>query len=84
MVSVVNTNNSEAFKSLEMRIQEAIEEARSTCSLNSNSPDCAIAWDTVEELSAEKSHQRFNSKKTSLDNYCDLNPDADECRVYDT
>jgi hypothetical protein len=84
MVSVINRDNSEINKSLELRIQEAIEQARSACSVDSSSTDCAIAWDIVEELSAEKSHQRFNMQKTSLEVYCDLNPDADECRMYDT
>ncbi|MGL5804981.1 MAG: Calvin cycle protein CP12 [Xenococcaceae cyanobacterium] len=84
MVNLVNKDNSETSKSLEMRINEAIEQARSACSVDASSTDCVIAWDIVEELSAEKSHQRFNTKKTSLEVYCDLNPDADECRMYDT
>jgi hypothetical protein len=38
----------------------------------------------VEELQAEASHQREKgSDKTSLEAYCDTNPEADECRVYD-
>jgi hypothetical protein len=38
----------------------------------------------VEELQAEAAHQREREKvKTSLEQYCDANPDAVECRVYD-
>ncbi|MGB3757064.1 MAG: Calvin cycle protein CP12 [Rivularia sp. (in: cyanobacteria)] len=70
---------------LETAILEAIAEARSTCEVNgSNSSNCAVAWDIVEELQAEKSHQKQASKiKNSLDSYCANNPDALECRVYD-
>ncbi|AKG24222.1 Calvin cycle protein CP12 [Calothrix sp. 336/3] len=72
-------------KTLEDAIFEAITEARSTCDINgSNSSACAVAWDIVEELQAEKSHQRQAKKnKTSLDDYCSENPEAVECRIYD-
>ncbi len=70
---------------LETAILEAVAEARSTCEVNgSNSSDCAVAWDIVEELQAEKSHQKQAAKiKNSLDDYCANNPNALECRVYD-
>jgi CP12 domain len=49
----------------------------------SNSPECAAAWDAVEELQAEASHQRQEKPKNSLEKYCDANPEADECRLYE-
>ncbi|RMF23335.1 MAG: hypothetical protein D6756_08940 [Cyanobacteria bacterium J083] len=70
-------------------IQEKIEQekaqAKEICDLEgSTSGECAAAWDAVEELQAEASHQREQTKeKTSLEKYCDDNPDAAECRVYD-
>ncbi|MEB3290642.1 MAG: Calvin cycle protein CP12 [Leptolyngbya sp.] len=68
---------------IQTRIQTEIENARAACDAG-NSQDCAAAWDAVEELQAEASHQRKQgSDKTSLEAYCDTNPDADECRVYD-
>ena len=70
---------------LETAILEAVAEARSTCQVNgSNSSECAVAWDIVEELQAEKSHQKQAAKiKSSLENYCATHPSALECRVYD-
>jgi len=67
------------------KIDEEIEEARTVCDVSgSNSAECAAAWDAVEELQAEASHQRQNTKpKNSLEKYCDDNPEAVECRVYD-
>jgi hypothetical protein len=66
------------------RIQQELDEARATCDLSgSNSAECAAAWDAVEELQAEASHQKQNKGKTSLEKYCDANPEADECRVYE-
>ncbi|MBE9105381.1 Calvin cycle protein CP12 [Nostoc cf. edaphicum LEGE 07299] len=70
---------------LEEAITNAINEARTTCDLDgSNSAGCVVAWDIVEELQAEKSHQhQAKSKKTSLENYCDRHPDSVECLIYD-
>jgi uncharacterized protein YgiB involved in biofilm formation len=71
------------------KIQETIEQelvnARAVCSTEgATSGECAAAWDAVEELQAEASHQRqVNPPKTSFEEYCDANPDAAECRLYE-
>ncbi len=67
------------------KIQEELQSARNACETSgSASAECAAAWDAVEELQAEASHQRHEEpKKTSLEEYCDANPEADECRVYE-
>jgi hypothetical protein len=67
------------------QIQKERNEARAVCETKGdNSTECAAAWDVVEELQAEAAHQRDTEKpQTSLQQYCDANPDADECRVYD-
>lgn len=68
---------------IQTRIQSEIDNARAACDTG-NPGECAAAWDAVEELQAEASHQRQQgSDKNSLETYCDNNPDADECRVYD-
>lgn len=69
---------------LQNQIEAEVEQARAVCDISgSNSAECAAAWDAVEELQAEASHQRQNKPKNSLEQYCDDNPDAAECRVYD-
>jgi hypothetical protein len=70
---------------IEEKIQEERDAARAVCDVNgSDSGACAAAWDAVEELQAEAAHQRQKGpKKNSLEQYCDANPDADECRVYE-
>ncbi|PSN11835.1 hypothetical protein C7271_24155 [filamentous cyanobacterium CCP5] len=70
---------------LKDQIQKEIEGAREACDVSgSNSEECAAAWDAVEELQAEAAHQKNKGpKKSSLEQYCEDNPDADECRVYD-
>ncbi|UBF26579.1 Calvin cycle protein CP12 [Kovacikia minuta CCNUW1] len=66
------------------KIQQELSEARAVCDVNgSNSPECAAAWDAVEELQAEASHQRQVKPKTSFEKYCDDNPEAAECRLYE-
>ena len=70
---------------IQEQIQRERESAREVCSTSgADSGECAAAWDTVEELSAEASHQKQKTpKKSSLEQYCDENPDALECRVYE-
>jgi hypothetical protein len=70
-------------------IQEQIEKerqhAREVCGVDGSAGECAAAWDAVEELQAEAAHQRSASQqvKNSLQQYCDDNPEAAECRIYD-
>jgi hypothetical protein len=70
---------------IQEQIQKERDSARQVCSTEgSDSTECAAAWDAVEELSAEASHQKQKApKKSSLEIYCDDNPDALECRVYE-
>ena len=72
-------------KTIEQAILEAISEARATCEMNGDgSSNCAVAWDIVEELQAEKSHQQqAKQRKTSLETFCDTHPEALECLIYD-
>ena len=70
---------------LEDRLDAAREEARTVCAAKgATSPECAAAWDEVEELQAEAAHKR-QEKKTlnSLEAFCAENPDAEECRIYE-
>ncbi|AFZ18245.1 Calvin cycle protein CP12 [Allocoleopsis franciscana] len=70
---------------IEEKIQQEREAARAACDINgAESGACAAAWDVVEELQAEAAHQRQKApKKNAFEQYCDANPDADECRVYE-
>ncbi|HLP88862.1 MAG TPA: Calvin cycle protein CP12 [Nostocaceae cyanobacterium] len=78
------TNLQQQVNNLEDQIQEEVEQARAVCDASgSNSAECAAAWDAVEEMQAEASHQRQSKPKNSLEKYCDDNPEADECRLYD-
>ncbi|HYW20781.1 MAG TPA: Calvin cycle protein CP12 [Nodularia sp. (in: cyanobacteria)] len=70
---------------LDQAILESIAEARETCEIDgNNSAGCAVAWDIVEELQAEKAHQQqAKHRKTALESYCDQHPEAIECLIYD-
>ncbi len=74
-----------AMSEIEKQIEEERTNARAVCDVDgATSGACAAAWDAVEELQAEAAHQRQTSKpKDSLTQYCDDNPDAVECRIYD-
>lgn len=69
---------------LQKQIEQERDNARTVCDVSGeNSKECAAAWDAVEELQAEASHQRQAKPKTSLEQYCDENPEAVECRLYE-
>ncbi|MDJ0677075.1 MAG: Calvin cycle protein CP12 [Calothrix sp. MO_167.B42] len=69
---------------IQEKIEQELQEAREVCDVSgSGSAECAAAWDAVEELQAEASHQKQEKPKNSLEQYCDDNPEAAECRVYD-
>jgi CP12 domain len=70
---------------IQQKIEQELEEARAVCDVSgASSAECAAAWDAVEELQAAASHQKVEEEeKTSLETYCDDNPDAAECRLYD-
>ncbi len=65
-------------------IEKEREEARIICNIKGGtSPECAAAWDAVEEVQAESAHKKQKPKKSSFEVYCDNNPEAAECRLYD-
>jgi hypothetical protein len=72
---------------IQTKVEEARLQAREVCATEgSDSSACAVAYDELEELSAEASHQRAKTSsgsKNSLQQYCDDNPDAAECRLYE-
>jgi len=64
-------------------VETAIDSARDTCESGS-AGECAAAWDEVEELSASAADKKqAKGQSDPLDQYCDDNPEADECRVYE-
>jgi CP12 domain len=66
---------------LEERIQAARQEVAALCETEAGSANCAVAQDNLEELLAAKSHQQ--PVKNSLQQFCEENPDAAECRLYE-
>lgn len=73
-----------------IRLEEAIAEARDNArrigaEKGATSPECATAWDIVEELQAELAHQKSEKlHKTYFEEYCEENPDAFESRLYES
>jgi len=57
--------------------------ARSRCWLARSFVCSAAAWDTVEELSAAVSHSKASGPEDPLEKFCEEDPSADECRVYE-
>lgn len=69
---------------LSKEIQKAIENARAVCAeKGAASKECAVAWEVVEELQAEASHQQARTHKSAFEEYCEEFPEALEARMYD-
>merc|ERR1712051_894425 len=64
------------------QIDAAVKEAEEACS-GGDQGECAAAWDTVEELSAAASHAKASGPEDPLEKFCEEDPSADECRVYE-
>jgi hypothetical protein len=69
---------------LSSKVSESIKQAQETCADDPVSGECVAAWDEVEELSAAASHARDRQKGADpLEEFCQDNPETDECRMYD-
>ncbi|VAH90326.1 unnamed protein product [Triticum turgidum subsp. durum] len=71
---------------LAQKVTESIKQAEETCAGDPEGGECVAAWDEVEELSAAASHARDRKKEHSdpLEEFCEDNPETDECRTYDS
>jgi hypothetical protein len=66
------------------KLEKARADARAICAeKGESSSECAAAWDVVEEMQAEVSHQHQAPEKSSFDKYLEENPDAPEARIYE-
>jgi hypothetical protein len=64
------------------KIEQERASAHAICeSKGKDSPECAAAWDAVEEMQAAAAHKPV--VKTNFEKYCGDNPDAVECRIYE-
>jgi hypothetical protein len=64
-------------------VETAIDNAKETCE-SGTTGECAAAWDEVEELSATAADKKLQKGSSDpLEEFCEDNPDADECRVYE-
>ncbi|NMF81869.1 Calvin cycle protein CP12 [Nodosilinea sp. P-1105] len=72
-------------KEFNEELQKAIDYAHQvTAEKGETSSEAAAAWDAVEEMRAEVSHQHQQPKKTNFDKYLEENPEAIEGLMYDT
>jgi hypothetical protein len=72
-------------KEFNEELQKAIDYAHQvTAEKGETSPEAAAAWDAVEEMRAEVSHQHQKPKQTGFDKYLEDNPDAIEGLMYDS
>jgi CP12 domain len=79
------TNAQEQTITIDERIEQAREAAHQAGeTFGKTSPEFAVAMETLEELHQESSHQRSAKPQNSLERFCDDNPDAQECLLYDT
>lgn len=68
---------------IKAKIAEEVSKAKEmTEKHGKTSREAALAWDIVEELEAEASHMRANTKTSDpLEKYCEESPEADEVSI---
>lgn len=59
------------------KVAEKIEDAQEICAGDTQSEDCATAWSEVEAEKAKKT-----KSSDPLEEFCEDNPETDECRTY--
>ena len=70
-------------KEFNEELQKATDYAHQvTAEKGETSPEAAAAWDIVEEMRAEVSHQHQKPKQTGFDKYLEENPEAIEGLMY--
>ena len=68
---------------LETALEAALEHARRLTEMYGiEKIETVLAWETVEELQVAYARQKATAK-SAFELYCDANPDAPECRIYD-
>lgn len=60
------------------KVMEKIEDAQEICAGDTQSEDCATAWNEVEAAKAQKKQ----TKGDPLEEFCEDFPETDECRTY--
>lgn len=72
-----------SYTGIESAYQAALEHARRLTDMyGTNTAEVAIAWETVEEIGKAKREQA-PSLTASFAAYCEANPEAPECRIYE-
>ena len=64
---------------LRSAVVDAINLANQICE-KGTAAECAVAWDIVEELSAAAADAKPSDE---FEEFCEDNPDAEECRMFD-
>lgn len=82
-INAASTSTAPSLLTLETRLKAALEHARRLTQMNgTRSIDVAIAWETVEELQAAQNRTPETSP-SAFAQYCEANPNAPECRIYE-
>jgi hypothetical protein len=75
-------NRSPEIEKVGKLVEEAIKLAKTICSLG-NTKDCMVAWGNVDELSKAYFDRKDREITDPLEKFCEVYPEADECREYD-
>jgi CP12 domain len=71
-------------RTMVVRLREnAISHAKRVCQETPRRPECAIAWDLVEDYDHALRRLKDAALVETLESYCEESPSDLECRVYD-
>lgn len=82
--TTLSAPNKVPTSTFETRLNAALEHARRLTEMSGTSSiDRAIAWETVEELQTARARTQA-APQSAFERYCAANPDAPECRIYES
>lgn len=67
--SPVSSSDGSQNSHLDEALHDAIDYAEDLCTNEWATPECAVAWDEVEELAAAAAHKKLAEKKDPLDSF---------------
>jgi hypothetical protein len=80
---VVHSYSSNDIPSLKKELNNTWDDIKHICKEMPNSRACVAAWDKYWDLEQAYYKKVESEEKDPLEIFCQENPDADECRLYD-
>lgn len=82
--TIVRADRTKVVSVHENKLCQMIHDAKRICEHQKpDDAECVVAWDSVDEFHRALIRKDEQEKQDALEKLCELEPDIDECRMYD-